>query len=93
MHVLDRQATPQLESTEATFTISALYLYQSFFKLKTVHISVLQRSRSQETDKQAIAKLKQDHMDITGYLHYARAREIGWQAVGKPEQDPIRLEN
>ena len=37
-HVLctssDRQATPQLESTEATFTISAVCLYQSFSNLK-----------------------------------------------------------
>ena len=31
---LDRQATPQLESTEATFTISAFCLYQSFSSLK-----------------------------------------------------------
>ena len=49
------------------------------------------RSRSQETDKQAVAKLKQDYMDITGYLHYARAREVGWQSVGKPEADRIGL--
>ena len=51
------------------------------------------RSRSQEPDKQAVAKLKQDYMDITGYLHYARAREVGWQAVGKPEPDRIGLES
>ena len=31
---------------------------------------------TQETDKQAVAKLKQDYMDITGYLHYARALEV-----------------
>ena len=45
----------------------------------------------QETDKQAVAKLKQDYMDITGYLHYARALEVRWQAVGKHKPDRIGL--
>ena len=44
---------------------------------------------TQETNKQTVAKLKQDYMDITGYLHYARALEVETRLHGHYWLSPL----
>ena len=51
---------------------------------KLVHISVLQRSLSQETDKQAVAKLKRDYMDLLVISTMPEQKRL----VGKPLESP-----
>ena len=54
---------------------------------KLVHISVLQRLLLQETDKQAVAKLKQDYMDLLVISTMPEQKRL----VGKPLESPNKM--
>ena len=53
---------------------------------KLVHISVLQSLLSQETDKQAVAKLKQDYMDLLVISTMPEQKRLAsrWKARTRP---------